>query len=758
MAIMKYSLLWLLLLVSLPLAAENVDISEELNSVQQSLRDIDAACAANSAKYNSNLSLAETEKTVKEKMEKGNFYFGRGDYITSSNIFYSIFVSYEKKDQIWDEAVYKLAESLFRAGNFVSATRYFEMLIPATTNSNYKHESLKGLIMSAYLLGRYELVKGYYNKFLEIGFDAGNDPELLYFMGKSLYIDGHYADSSKVLDMVPETSRFYPQARYLLGANAIKLGNLDEAVAFFDGNVNLTDPDKKYYQFSKVHDLSIIAAARVLLEKNDIEQSIQYYIMVDKNSPYFADSFFELGWAYTKNEQYDRAIETLRLIKYLAPNSLLSMKAEALEGSLLIKMRKYGDAMVHFNTVINKYTEIQKELSPSKNSSTFVKNSTSGAVADSLLPYSPIIQSLLKDNRNFSASIKLNEQIVELEKEIYEINILDEKINSFLNNENIASVYSPLKAGFDSALFLSNRISALKNKLMDLRKTLAWKDLNEEQRKEFEELEVQRQSMVEELEFIQTNPNHASDEEPSAVIGKFVALEGELVRAQMQTKALTEELEAIISMNVAIKKIPEKYSQKFFSRVHEERDEIKEISDALAESRTEISNMKNKLLVGGALVERELELHVALGEIIDKQNALLGDNGSRADYARISDLLRQAKMIETKLSEFSAYLNNVGRDVVAQVRVAHEKERANLESYKSELLVMKKEIEEIAIITMNSDFSLIKSTFEDVMLEANLGLIDVAWEKKDESSDEIMSLRTQRAQEIQQLYLNADGD
>ena len=77
MAIMKYSLLWLLLLVSLPLAAENVDISEELNSVQQSLRDIDAACAANSAKYNSNLSLAETEKTVKEKMEKGNFYFGR---------------------------------------------------------------------------------------------------------------------------------------------------------------------------------------------------------------------------------------------------------------------------------------------------------------------------------------------------------------------------------------------------------------------------------------------------------------------------------------------------------------------------------------------------------------------------------------------------------------------------------------------------------------------------------------------------------
>ncbi|HSW60596.1 MAG TPA: hypothetical protein VLJ60_07335, partial [bacterium] len=71
---------------------------------------------------------------------------------------------------------------------------------------------------------------------------------------------------------------------------------------------------------------------------------------------------------------------------------------------------------------------------------------------------------------------------------------------------------------------------------------------------------------------------------------------------------------------------------------------------------------------------------------------------------------------------------------------------------------IKREITEMAALAMYSNINRVKSSFSDLILQADLGIIDVAWDKKEEATSEKLKLKTQKAMEIRQLYLNLEGD
>ena len=64
----------------------------------------------------------------------------------------------------------------------------------------------------------------------------------------------------------------------------------------------------------------------------------------------------------------------------------------------------------------------------------------------------------------------------------------------------------------------------------------------------------------------------------------------------------------------------------------------------------------------------------------------------------------------------------------------------------------------MAVLAIYSNMNTARNIFADLVLQGDLGLIDVAWEKKEESTSEIMRLKTKKATEIQQLQFNLDGE
>ncbi|HPS29186.1 MAG TPA: tetratricopeptide repeat protein [bacterium] len=752
-------LYFVLVFFFLELTAEDTSNSfdSKVDSLRKALNEVSQESLEIELKYLSPLTInKEYVEPVANRLRKAEFYYQKGDYISSGSLFYSIVISREEKDSIWEQAVYKLSESLFRNKNYISAARYYEMLLTEVSDTKYKTECLKRLIASSYHLGEYSVAKKYYSKFLEIGYDISQDQELIYYLGKSLFFDNQIDESQNVFLTQKSTSSFYPQSLYFLGTIFYKKGDPVKALKYFEEIAGISD-DNKFYKFQRIYELSILAAARISFEQGDFAKSVKYYVLLDKKSEYFPEAYYELCWTYIKKEEYGRAVEALRLIKYIAPDSIVSPRAEILEGSLLIKLKKYGEAMVIFDSVVKKYSSIKDELQliDSKSFSDSYRKSRESFV---LSPYSPVVRSLLKNNKKFANAMKLGDDVANLEEEIIMVDQLEKKIGSIVNNQNAASLFPPLKEGSKSAIYLQNRLVSIRNDVTELKKEIAWSGLSEEDRTEYAELEKKKNELSSILEKNPIQPDQI-EKDASDYAKMIINLEENLHLITIQTNSLYDQLEATGIYYLREKKASAA-GDKISERINNEKDEIKKIIDSLQQYKSEIEQEKNRLVLGGDIISRFIISRNSLNFVIKKQSdILLRSTADVADKEQIIDgLLKDTQKIDDDLGEFYSKLNDAVKDIIGKIRVSYEQEKTNLNEYKSELMDVKREINEIASLAMYSNISKVRASFVDLVLQADLGIIDVAWEKKEENTADLLKYRTQRALEIKSLYLNTEDD
>ena len=741
--------------------AQDENLREEIETgitqLTKDLNEVGDQYSSAQAIYLSPLVLnSEYETPVEKKIMKAEFYFNKKDYISSGSLYYSIVMSRIEKDSIWEESLFKLAESLYRNRNYISAKRYFEMLINTIPESKHRIECLKRLISSSYHLGEYSSAKKYYLKFIEIGYDMSKDQELIYFLGKSLFFDEQIQEAVNVFKTINDKSAYFPQSQYFIGSILLKAGKDKEALVCFEKVISLSD-EKIYFKFEKIRDLALLAAARIAFEMDNLNLTLKYYLMLDKSSKHFAEAYYELCWTYIKKEEYLKAINALRLIKYIAPDSIIAPKAEILEGSLLIKMERFGEAMMLFDSVVKKYGVIKEELY-SIDSKDFYSKAKRGDTANALSPYSPIVRSLLSDNKKFTNAMILGDDITVLEKEINIVKRLEKKISTIIENKNISTIFPPLKEGSRTVIFLQNRIVSIKSELLTLRKKVFWNLLSKAEKDDYDQLENKKRKL---LGIIEETPLTSDQIKKKAFeyAKKIIEMEGTIHRITIQTKSLFDQLDAISLYYEKNTKETVK-DERLVRKIEDEKNEIAKMVKSLDAYKKEVEEEKNRLVLGGDLVSRVIIARDSLNSIIEKQNKLLLKSDSNLDIynKQIDKLLGNAERIDANLKKFYGKLNNAVKGIIQEIRMSYENERNKINEYQSDLMSIKREVTEMASLAMYSNINRVRTTFSDLVLKADLGIIDVAWEKKQEKTDTILKLRTQRAKEIRALYMNMEDE
>lgn len=335
-----------------------------VKSVERDVEEVEAIFISAEKRFLSPLVVKKKRdrESYSQRLKKGRYFFDKRDYSVAGGIYYSIFANRSERDFVWEEALFMLAESLYQGRNYISASRYYEMLLAARPNTRFQVDSLKRLIASAYHLGEYSRAKNYYAEFIGIGYDISNDKELIYYLGKALFFDRQMDEAYDIFQTLGEKSRYYLQSLYFMSVIRIEGGD-------FDGAENLlkkiiSTPEKPdYFQFSKIRDLSRLALARIYFERNDFIQATDYYLRLSRKSDYFLEGYFELCWTYIKRGEDGKALDTLRLLKLIAPDSTFAPRVDLLEGNLLIKMKRYGEAMVAFDGTVKKYGEVMEQIS-----------------------------------------------------------------------------------------------------------------------------------------------------------------------------------------------------------------------------------------------------------------------------------------------------------------------------------------------------------------------------------------------------------
>ena len=714
-----------------------------IDRAKASLKEIDAEFENNLKRYLS-LNISDTDYRLppSEKMKKGDFFFEKGDYATAAGIFYSVTVSVQDDDAVKSEAFYKLGESLFMQKNYVSATRYYETVL-ASGDGRLRVDALKRLIFMSYSLGEYAAAEKYYDQFAKGGTDIAAEPELLYYVAKSLFFSGKVDESVKLFSSVQKDAAFYPQARYFLGVMSLRDKKLEEARAYYEEILTLPE-DSGYHSFGNIRELAELAVARIAFELDDAETASSHYAPVAFDSRSFPQAYYELSWTFIKRDQFDEAIDTLRLVQNAAPHSQIATKAEILEGTLLVKMGRYGEALVLFDSIVSKYSKYQDELF-SIDGKAFLASGKTGKVSDFLLPYSPAVRSVLEDSKKFSETLVLSDTIIELEDELKRIEELEKKIVAISNNKNAAALFPPLKAAVKSVMSLRNRVAVVKNSLVMTR------DLSENKRGEFEALDSDKRELLEITDTVSISPERIR-ERAEEYADRVVKLDEKMHIVSMELDNLSGRLDALIASYSEEKKVAKENEKEVLDRIGQERERFNGLTAESETCQAEIADEKNSLVFGGTLIEAENSIRDSFNGIVARQNGILGNP------AEISGIIGEADRIDAKLADFMERLNDAMKGVIAQVRTSYDQERNSIDGYKSELLRAKREVEEMAVLALYSNMNTARNIFADLVLQGDLGIIDVVWEKKEDSTSEIIRLKTQKAKELQQLHFNLDGE
>ncbi len=737
-----------LLLLCFPAAAAGSQESggdDGIGRAGASLREIDAEFENNLKRYLSlNISDTDYRLPLSEKMKKGDFFFEKGDYATAAGIFYSVTESVSDSDAVKPEASYKLGESLFMQKNYVSAARYYEAVL-SSGDSRLRINALKRLIFMSYSLGEYAAAEKYYDQFVKDGNDASEDPELLYYAAKSFFFDGKADEAVKLFSSMKKEAAFYPQARYFLGVMALRDKKLDDARACYEEIIALPE-NAGYHSYANIRELAELAVARIAFELGDQETASAHYVPVAFDSRSFPQAYYELSWTFIKRDQFEDAVDTLRLVQNAVPYSQIATQAQILEGTLLVKMGRYGEALVLFNSIVSRYSKYQDELF-SIDGKAFLASGKAGKVSDFLLPYSPAVRTVLEDSRKFSETLVLNDTIIELEEELKRIDELEKKIVAISNNKNAASLFPPLKAAVKSVMSLRNRVAVIKNSLVMGK---ADGNLSDDRRDEFEKLDSEKRTLLDVTDTYSVAPERIR-ERAEEYGDKVVKLDEKMHIVSMELDNLSERLDLLIASYSEERNVAKENEKEVFDRIGQERERFNGLTAESESCQLEIDDEKNGLVFGGTLIEAENAIRDSFNGIVARQYSMVGGSD-------IASLIREADRIDAKLADFMDRLNDAMKGIIAGVSASYEQERRTVDGYRSELLRAKREVEEMAVLALYSNMNTARNIFADLVLQGDLGIIDVVWEKKEDASSEIMRLKTQKAKELQQLHFNLDGE
>ncbi|MBI5756156.1 MAG: tetratricopeptide repeat protein [Nitrospirae bacterium] len=208
--------------------------------------------------------------------------------------------------------------------------------------------------------------------FSNISKTAGNAPqdiidETMYMRANSLMKIGDYAEALRVADSIPNKSFFYPFSLYtkaLISLNTDKEKAAIEYLEQVSKNIR-SDQQAKDKQTQLIEGLALranITLGFIYLEGNNPGEAIRHFSAVPKNSPFYEQALFGMGWAYTSMDRWVRSVVFWEELSYLYPESVYTREVIPYIGYAYTKLNAYGKALEQNGVALHYYEGLMKKI------------------------------------------------------------------------------------------------------------------------------------------------------------------------------------------------------------------------------------------------------------------------------------------------------------------------------------------------------------------------------------------------------------
>jgi tetratricopeptide (TPR) repeat protein len=652
------------------------------------------------------------------------------------------------------EAMILLGKSLYKLQKFRSSQQVFRALLDLRPGLNAQETAFFYLIDSALKLEDTQQIK---DLMAMLGTRTSQSAELQYITGKSAFFQGDMASAIRRLTTVPASSKVYPQARYYRGVAQTSLGNLDAARTSFLDVVMITKDSEEDARKS-IRSLANIALGRLAVEQGKWFEAVGFYQEIPRGDPNFPRSMYELAWAYLNAEKHAEAAQSLEIVKVISADESLSLTASMDLGRLLIFMKKHEEAQETLEEVNERFVPIRDELDrfarSDKNLELYFKwlihkYDKSYALE---IPLSDRAAKWVASGENLEKIVAVLDGVAMERKEVNQLDRLAHDLESALTGKERVELFPALGDAWVRLLSVENALLQYKKTLLDLEFTRRAETLSESQQLQLERLRMKATDLEDESGSSAIDPEQYR-KRLTEVTKRYKSLRRDAFSVSRSIQELEKELAGINRFILDLQNKPDDPKTKnvtpgLMTDLKNERQRMVRISQELVAVEKQIVEQLAQLGVGGDVQKRERVAKKSLRSIYDEMTAYFAAGMAPPGLVRLhSTVGRYLEQVERIQVAIDKELVRVTRRFLETIQT----ERRNISRYGDNLTEISATGESVARELGHQLFREANRRIRQTVLYADLGIIDLAWERKQTLTDDMTRLNKERSEKIKSV-------
>jgi tetratricopeptide (TPR) repeat protein len=721
-----------------------------------------------------NIELVEKQYTLREepsdeaaclqRFSDGEIQYLLNDYNTAAVLFYDLVANKDfQKSPRYADALFYLADSLYQQKNYLSARLYLRQLLSLKAG-HYKEA-----------LARYLEIAGRLNEFVGIdeyinqarGLSGGAlPPELTYVYAKWLFgrVDLPVAErvkrSQAIFNSLAQDpgGPFRLQSAYFVGVGHVKLKAWDQAIAQFKAIAEMPERDAKD---RKVKELAVLSLGRVYFEVGRYDEAIDTYAKVPQQSENFPDSLYEIAWAFVRKGELLRAKNATEVLLLVAEDSVLAPEAKILQGTLLQKLQRYEEAIDTYNQVINTYAPVRDEIDalltvnkdPVQYFDELLARNEKTLDVTRLLP--PVALKWASTREEVADAVAITAALDESRRGIAESRTIADRILHSLEERGLES-FPMLQEGFARADALETAIARAEESLTRIEGYLTSGAMSPEQKQHVADLKAKADALKKRLDTLPTTVEQ--------VQARRERIQKAIDALDKQAFQLGIEIQAQVAQLVAIRKFVDDTKAQRRDSPEDEKAFLEKVTleqRALEAMQSELDDLRSRLLSernnADKAVSGEAALREEYGKLVKQiQQVYASSRGGLS--SRAQQVLLRADVVR---ADAQAVRDRVGRakEVIRQrvfrraqkLREQVMLEQKLIDDYTKETEVVTGETRNLVGRIAFDSFKRVRQSFYDLVLKADVGVVDVAFQRKQDKTGAIQKLAGQKDRELKAL-------
>ncbi len=684
------------------------------------------------------------------------------------------------------DASFLIGEAYFQSKQYLSSRRHYREVLDHATRpaySEYVGRSLSRLVDVALRTDDLESLDYVFSR-LDALPQSDKSGSLAYARAKALYARKDYNSAKAAVNAVPVGSDYTLQAQYLLGVVLMKetlaAAPAPATTAAVPGAGATASakpaPDTRFTQaieqFRKVTripattaaarhvvDLAWMAIGRLFHETDDYVEAAEAYSHVDRGSPEFSTMLYELAWVYVRLGDFERAQRALEVLTITDPNNLELADGSLLRADLMLRAGEFQNALGLYKDVSGHFDPIRQQLDDFLKSTNdpavyYDKLTTDdfGATSDDKLP--KVVLDWARDQAEDQHVFGVIDDVSRSRALIRDARKLASKLGAVLSVSSRIKAFPEIQIQLQQVLSLSNKLARARGTLAEGMDDAA----NGNVGGELSSVRTERRALQKRL-------------------GWMPVTEGEFIRrdesgdtqwasASQALQELTieaDKLNAIVNglhrvMNEADKNgvtADPQSRARFQLEIDANERDLSTYHKKIEEFRRAIDVGKAQIGFGDQRYIDDQDVRKRFRDAFAREVALAAsgqDSSNAAAYARsIQPLLIRADNDDAALDVQRAKWEgqaleqaNILRDKITQELTLIEGYAQNLDGLDQQARLL---VGEIAM----KNFSLVRDRLKSIVLRADVGVVQEAWEVREEQALRVRNLQRERAREEQTL-------